>query len=118
MRHLTAVQPAGKTGWHFASTSSRGGHPIGYCAEHEPHATEWEARDCYAEWLRAHVHLDGQSSSWHGCQAKGCDEPTRRHAGVTSDWTHLANLCGEHLDLETAIVVMGLDMPASDSWQS
>lgn len=74
MRHLTAVQlPEG--GWHYASASRRGGYPLGYCAEHEPHSTEDEARECYRKWQRDHVKMDGGVWSWGGCDVRGCDNP-------------------------------------------
>lgn len=118
MRHLTAIQlPEG--GWHYASASRRGGHPIGYCAEHEPHATEDEARACYRRWQRDHVTLDGGRWSWGGCDVKECDNPARNGVTIAGDGYALAILCDDHHDREHALSALGLDGDrAGDSWQS
>lgn len=117
MRYLTAVQlPEG--GWHYASASRRGGYPLGYCAEHAPHATEQEARECYARWQRDHVRLDVRLGNWSGCEVSGCDKPTKQGAEIQGDGYHLATLCEEHLTKEHAYEALGLSEPAGDAWVS
>lgn len=119
MRHLTAAQKGEGGGWHYVSLHrSRGGYPLGYCAEHEPHPTEEEARECYAQWQRDHVLLDGLWADWTGCQVGECDAPTKKHARIVGDGFRSASLCDRHLDLDHAIGVLGLDSPAGDSWVS
>lgn len=119
MRHLTAHQlPEG--GWHYASTHRTGGYPLGYCAEHEPHATEDEARECYRRWQRDHVKLDdGGKWSWGNCHVKGCDNPARNGVTIEGDGYALAFLCDEHHDREHALTALGLDGDrAGDAWIS
>lgn len=114
MRHISAYKIG--DGWHYASVNRRGGYPLGYCANHEPHPTELEARECYAQYQRDHVLLDGRSSNWGGCEVPGCDAPTKKHAHIEGDGYLLATLCDEHLTIEHAIEVFGLNEPAGDAW--
>jgi hypothetical protein len=117
VRHLTALQITidDVTGWHYVSASRRGGYPLGYCAEHSPHPTEVEARECYARWQRDHVRLDGRCS-WTSCSR--CPNPANRYAYVEGDGYTSAALCDQHLTLEPAVQAMHLDGPAGDAWQS
>jgi hypothetical protein len=112
VRNLTARQ-RGNDGWHYVSLGSTGGYPIGYCADHEPHPTEAEARECYAKWRRDHVGLDIRYADWTGCAI--CDAPTKKAAGVQYDYATAA-LCDEHLTHENAVTALHLD--AGDSWMS
>ena len=114
MRHLTAAHL--ENGWHYASLSRRGGFPLGYCAEHEPHPTETEARECYARYQRDHVRLDRKSSNWNDCRV--CKAPAKNIADIEGDGYTTAVLCDEHATTEHAIAVLGLAEPAHDSWQS
>lgn len=119
MRHLTAAQRGEGGGWHYVSMNRRGGHPIGYCADHEPHATKDEARTCYRKWQRDHIKLDNGIWSWAGCDAKGCDNPARQGVGIEGDGYALAILCPEHHDMEHAIAALGLsDDLAGEAWVS
>jgi hypothetical protein len=120
VRHLTAVwitTKDGVTGWHYASLSRRGGHPLGGCATHEPHPSEIEARECYAAWQRERIRLDGKCD-WTSCEAYGCDSPTRHVARIEGDGYRMACLCPEHLTVENAIHALHLSGAAGDSWQS
>ena len=118
MRHLTAASIDG--GFHYASLSSRGGYPLGHCAEHAPHATADDARRCYRVWEREHVVIDAQFRNWGDCSATGCEEPTKLGARlVDGDGFHIARLCAEHLTMPAAIAGLGLaDDLAGDSWVS
>jgi hypothetical protein len=119
MRHLTAAQKGEGGGWHYVSLHrKRGGYPLGYCASHEPHETEKDARECYAMYQRDHVKLDGLWADWAGCQAPGCDAPTQTHARIEGDGFHAASLCKDHLDYDHAVAALGLDSPAGDAWVS
>lgn len=121
MRHYTAVHVdlgGGLSGWHYASLGSRGGGPLGYCAEHAPHATEQEARECYSHYQRDNIRIDGKTHNWCGCEFEGCDKPTKRSADIRGDGFHMAALCEDHLTVENAAVVMGLNDPAGDAWVS
>ena len=115
MRHLTAARK-GDGGWHYVSLGRTGGYPLGYCAEHEPHATEAEARECYARYQRDHIKFDRGTWSWTGCNAEGCDNPTRSAARCGA--YKMVALCDEHLTTEHAIKALRLDEPAGDAWQS
>ena len=120
MRHLTAAQKGAGGGWHYVSMSRDGGHPLGYCCEHEPHATEEDARACYGQWLRDHV-AEAGTWSWGGCDVRGddgnCPNPSR-NGWATPGQHHLVILCDEHNDKEHAIAAMHLDSPAGDMWIS
>lgn len=117
MRHLTAAQRGKDGGWHYVSMSSRGGHPLGYCAEHEPHPTEAEARECYTAYQRDNVEPNGRWS-WGCCDVEGCDNPARDGWHVSDDGYSLAVLCSEHNNRDQAIIALGLNRPAGDAWQS
>lgn len=114
MMHSRAALRADGTGWHYVI----GGHPLGYCQEHEPHATEQEARECFGQWRRDHITLDRKASNWNSCQIERCDNPARNIAGVERMPYEMAVLCDEHFDLEHAIVAMRLEGAAGDSWTS
>lgn len=118
MQHHTAAQRGEGGGWHYVAMNRRGGHPLGYCAEHEPHRTEAEARECYACYQRDNVRLDVAWSNWAGCEVEGCDAPTKTAAGIHGDGYHYASLCAEHLTHEHAVKALGLDTPAGDAWVS
>lgn len=118
MNHLTAVHvslPAGE-GWHYASTNSRGGGPIGFCMEHPPHATETEARECYASYQRGRIKIpaDANLASWTDCQE--CGAPTKYDA-TWGPYSSMS-LCPLHLNVETVVRLAGLDEPAGDAWTS
>jgi hypothetical protein len=119
MRHHTAVPLADGSGYHYASVHPRrGGYPLGYCAEHPPHPTEEEARECYAQYRRDHVALDNALGDWSGCEVDDCDVPTKTAATIRGDGFALAALCAEHLTHEHAVAVLKLDGPAGDAWVS
>lgn len=110
--HLDAT-PERPEGWHYAQVWSNGGGPIGYCAEHPPHATEEQARLCYSRWL-----LDNlkpiQLKDWTGCEADGCDMPTKD--GMETGYMRTVMLCDEHRQSNLhAVALLGLDKPAGDS---
>lgn len=105
----------GADGWHYAQLWKTGGGPIGFCAEHDPHPTEAEARECYAAYLRAQLR-EVQYGDWTGCRMDGCDTPTK--AGYGCDGYHDEPLCDEHRTVENAVVVLALDKPAGDSMGS
>lgn len=115
MRTHTAARK-GDGGWHYVSLGRDGGYPLGYCAGHEPHETEAEARECYARYERDQIKFDRGTRSWTACQIEGCDNPTR-NAARSGPWLH-ASLCDEHLTIEHAIKALGLDEAAGDSWVS
>lgn len=106
----------GADGWHYAQLWKTGGGPIGYCAEHEPHPTEVEARDCYARYQREHVLLDAHLG-WTSCDAEGCTNPANKGARIPGSYS-LAALCDEHLTMDDAYRALHVDGPAADSWGS
>lgn len=119
MMHHTAHRLPDGSGWHYAATHARrGGHPLGYCAEHPPHPTEAEARECYAQYKRDHLELRDAASSWSDCEVKGCKNPANNVAQVRGYMLGLAVLCAEHFTREIAIEVLHLDQPAGDAWVS
>jgi hypothetical protein len=114
MNHHTAAKLG--TGFHYASLNKRGGHPLGYCAEHAPHATETEARECFGQWQRDHVTLDGKLISWTDCRV--CHGPTKQYASIEGDGYRLLPLCAEHLTKERAIAGLDIAGAAGDAWES
>lgn len=124
--HLDAT-PDRPEGWHYAQVWKTGGHQIGFCADHAPHPTEAEARECYSAYLRTQLREETYGD-WSGCeasvtrtdqgsQALVCDTPTKK--GITySGGFRGAALCDRHRTDEQAIVVLGLDQPAGDSFGS
>ena len=106
-----------RKGWHYAQVWKSGGGPIGYCAEHEPHDTEREARECFSAWRRDNITLDGKWADWTGCQVEGCDVPTKTFAAVSGEYRALS-LCEEHLTVEHATRLLGADEPAGNSMGS
>lgn len=105
-------------GWHFTSMNDGRVWPVGYCADHRdaPHATEEEARACYAKYLlEQRTRLDGELGSYNPCEApSGCRTLTNRCV-LISGWARW-RLCDEH---RTAEVVAELHGPlAGDSAHS
>lgn len=93
MRDKKTGEPTGR--WHFTCRNRRlGTWPVGYCAEHEPHDSPTEARQCYRRWLLdRRLRLAGRMSG----QARPCEvcgEWTDRFAEV--DHGSLWALCDEH----------------------
>jgi hypothetical protein len=85
------------SGWHYTTFNRRiGTFPVGYCADHAPHATEGEARACYRDYeLNERLSLDVTLGSWNPCEApSGCETLTNRAAQI-GGWT-LWRLCDEH----------------------
>lgn len=118
MRHLTAAQHGEHGGWHYVSMSRRGGYPIGYCRDHGTHPTEGEARDCYGQFLRDRVELDGELGSWSDCSVGDCPNPTKRAAVLRTSEGSIAPLCDDHLTSEDAYRALGVVGPAGDAWVS
>lgn len=119
MIHDTAVQlPEG--GWKYAMRSRRGGVPIGYCADHDPHPTEEEARRCYRKYQRDHIKLGGRCN-WTSCEVlvdgKRCPNPAN-HTAQFGAWD-LAVLCEDHNTIDWAIKALRFDGDvAGDLWHS
>ncbi len=122
MRHKTAVRL--DDGWHYAITSRRGGSPLGYCANHAPHPTEAEARECYGRYVREQtIHLNTSTNcSWTSCAArpdgKRCPNPTQAYATYGDDGYGITPLCPEHMTAEHVIECGHLAGPAGDAWIS
>lgn len=118
MRLWTAKQRADGSGWHYAA----GQTPLGYCADHEPHATEAGARECYAQWQRDHVTIR-KASRWHNCEHDKrpgrCPRPANNVAEVSGQYmSDMAMLCDEHATPGHAITALHLDGLAGDCWVS
>lgn len=121
MRTKTAVEvdlgERGK-GWHYASIGKRGGGPIGYCADHAPHATETEARECFSSYLLTQLRAETYGD-WTSCQYphNECGRPTKSGWGVPATLSSVA-LCEVHDSRELAIACLGLNKPWGDSFGS
>lgn len=70
-------------GWHYTTLNRRTGcRAEGYCTEHEPHATEQEARECYARWALDNARYDIQLADMQlRCAHEGCETWTDKIAG-------------------------------------
>ena len=122
MRHKTAAQIP-ERGWHYVSMSRRGGYPLGYCRDHEPHPTEDEARECYGRFVREQtIRLDAGRCGWTSCQARPggvrCQNPAQSVAEYGDDGYGVAALCPEHMTVEHVIESASLAGPAGDAWVS
>lgn len=120
MNHSTALALADGSGWHYGCRNRRlGVRPIGYCADHGPHPTEDEARQCYTQYQRDRVRLDGKCS-WTSCEAgrgaSRCPDPANRYARIEGDGYAMASLCDQHMTLEAAYEALDLNSPAGDRW--
>lgn len=113
MQHRTAKETLDHRGFHMVV----GQHPVGYCAEHDPHPTELEARECFARYQREHV-VAGGKCSWSTCMVGDCKQPAENTWRIEGDGYALAVLCTDHNAAEHAIEVMHLNGPAGDSWFS
>lgn len=120
MRHHTAAALNNGSGFHYASLSSRGGYPLGDCANHAPHATEDEARACYRTWQRRNVVLVvDYAKNWGDCSIDTCGAPGKCGARIDGDGYSGARLCPAHLNVGDAIIALGLSGNlAGDSWES
>lgn len=126
MRHHTAARRGEDGGWHYVSLNRRtGGYPLGYCREYEPHDTETEARECYAQFLRDTIKLNASRCGWTSCQAgRGagetrCRQPAQDVAEWGNDGWGVAALCPEHMTVEGVLSAYPhLREPAGDAWVS
>jgi hypothetical protein len=122
MLHKRAAERADGAGWQYVIGKGQGGTPIGRCAEHSPHATEAEARECYAEFVRDSIQLDAYSVSWTSCRARPggqrCPEPTRSAARYGDDGYGTITLCPRHMTTQDVIEGARLAGPAGDAWVS
>lgn len=105
-------------GWHYAQVWKDGGGPIGFCAEHEPHPTEVEARECWSQWRREHIKFDRVIAGWTSCSREGCERPANHAATIEGDPYVFVPLCAWDMNYRTVIEVLGLDQPAGDSMGS
>jgi hypothetical protein len=94
MNYYDARERADHSGWHYTVMRNGVVRPAGACADHPPHATEDEARDCFRAWLLEGARFDGTSSDWTGC--KICDAPTKRYAETRPPLGNAFPLCDEH----------------------
>jgi hypothetical protein len=123
MLHKRPAQRADGTGWHYVFGMGAGGTPIGYCAEHEPHPTEHEARECYAAYLREKtIKLHVGTGGWTSCQGRSagvrCPNPTQEFARYGDDGYGMVPLCRDHMTVEQVVEYAHLDSPAGDAWIS
>lgn len=116
VRHLTALHHEDNTHWIYGSAKGGLGYPIGACVDGHRHPTEVEARECYSQYQRDNVKLDGRLSSWSDCAE--CGDPTKTCAEVAGDGYNLATLCTKHLTPDMAFKHLGLNGPAGDAWVS
>jgi hypothetical protein len=94
--------------WHYTTHNRRvGTYAIGYCADHEPHATEDEARECYASYLlNERLRLDGQMEAYFPCQIDGCGALTNSVVSIDG-WATSYRLCDEHRTKEQVAALYG-----------
>jgi len=96
-------------GWYYTTRNDGNVWPIGYCPDHEPHATEQEARVCYRDYeLTERLRFtDDQPKAPQllVCQAFGCERYTSGSASIGGweRWT----LCAEHRNRETVAELYG-----------
>jgi hypothetical protein len=123
MRQKTAREHADGSGWHYVNVGRTGGYPLGRCANHPPHATEDDARECYGAFVREDtIRLDAGTVSWTSCEARPdgvrCPNPAKSIATYGDDGYGQTALCPEHMTVENVIAAAGLEGPAGDAWIS
>jgi hypothetical protein len=123
MRTKTARHLADGSGWHYVNAGKAGGHPIGRCADHPPHPTEAEARECYGAYVREDtIKLDAYAVSWTSCEARPdgtrCANPAKSVATYGDDGYGQVSLCPDHMTAEKVIAAAQLGGPAGDAWIS
>lgn len=122
MNQETAAQTPDGQGWHYVSRNRRTGtHPIGYCRDHvdQPHATETEARECYARYRRENLITfdEHDQPTLRRCEVPGCGEWSARSARVGG--YDFVRLCPQHFDAVGVIAARPhLLKPAGDCWAS
>lgn len=118
MRH-EAPFPYGDTGfWHYASVSSRGGYPIGYCTRECTHATPEEAWEHMRQWMLDNLQEYEYSRVQYVCSVDGCEEWTQRAYGVGGDYADHP-MCEAHRNRETyEREFLPPDVGIIESWSS
>lgn len=93
MNYYEARQLKDTGGWHYTCKNDDRVWPVGYCREHEPHATKEEAEDCYRGYLLDNrLRLDGKdANAQHKCRE--CGEWT---SGLAECDLTIVVLCDEH----------------------
>lgn len=124
MMHLAPKQLADGR-WRYAAANSRGGGPIGYCADHavEGHATADEARECYGRFVvdqamsmltdRPDLIPGSEDTTADRCEAPGCERWQSAALGV-GGYRHVT-LCPEHRTREQVERIL---LPVGESWES
>lgn len=93
MNYYEARKLENGSGWHYTCRNDDRIWPVGYCADHEPHATAEEANDCFRRYLLDEISEESYED-WTGCEV--CDAPTKK--GLTTRRPHGTGhaLCDEH----------------------
>jgi hypothetical protein len=98
-RELRDADGKGIGRYHYTCRNDNRIWPVGYCVEHEGHATEQEAQDCYKRYLLDHrLNLD---MTMNDTQRKCCicGEWTQKAAEI--DNGQIWDLCDAHRNRET-----------------
>lgn len=103
-------------GWHYTCMNDGRIWAVGYCSEHEPHATKDEAYECWTRYLLTErLRLDGfDSRAQHRCAAPDCDSWTQHHATVDHSMTW--SLCDAHRNADVVAALLGTVGAAMSSW--
>ena len=102
-------------GWHYTCQNDGRIWAVGDCADHEPHATEAEAYDCYTGYLLNNkLRLDGfEEGVQRPCAAAGCGEWTQARAYLdVQSWP----LCDSHRTKDVMAVLFGTVGNVISSW--
>lgn len=93
MNYYDARQREDGSGWHYIKLNKRSGtRPVGYCADHPPHATEAEARECYRQYELDNAREGKLSDQMLKCRV--CGEYTEGFMEVGH--TQMVVLCDVH----------------------
>lgn len=103
-------------GWRYSCMNDDRIWTVGSCAEHEPHATQDEAYECYTRYLLDNrLTLDGTiSNTQHRCAHADCDEWTDRYAQIDNSQTW--SLCDQHRTKDVVAELLGTVGAAVSSW--
>lgn len=99
MNYYNARQIKGGEGWHYTCMNDNVIWAVGYCRDHDPHATADGARECFRRYL-LDAPREENYSDWTGCEfeadGKKCDTPTKKGLAARPPLGHGYALCDEH----------------------
>ena len=87
--------------WHFVCANRRSGtYPVGYCADHEGHESDYAAAECFHRYQLDNLReFSIQPTTQEQCEAEGCENWTQQ--GLEPRHGSPLMLCDEHRNRDT-----------------